>query len=200
MGKDKRRLQHQELNFWHLSVAKSEHGGRHSLKDEVLPVVHKWTWLLGPWTKFMQVINTGLHLSLPHSRLFHNAHIFWWSLFCMLKLTMCNKLDHNSASHMLASINFIPKLVLTSCGFINLGGCCLSCWKWWYNKIEVCLSFLIEYCLESFIFKKNQNPWSHNSSVVQNSYYSQNALHDQTYTHAAFIVVLSFVKLCALME
>ena len=90
----------------------------------------------------------------PHSRLFHNVHIFCWSLFCMIKLTMFHKLDHNSASHMLASISFIPLLVLNSCGIINLGWSCLSCWKVWYNKIEVFLSFLIEHRLEKFYFEK----------------------------------------------
>ena len=32
------------------------------------------------------------------------------------------------------------------------------------------------------------------------SYYSQNVLHEQTYTYATYIVVLSFMKTCALME
>ena len=135
------------------SIAKSEHGGGHSSKVKVLPRLHKWTWHLILMTKLKQVVNASLHFS-PHSRLFYNVHIFWRSLPCMIKFTMCNKLYHKSESHILASISFIPLLVLNSCGIINLGGSCLSCWEVWYNKIEVFLSSLFEHYLESFILGK----------------------------------------------
>ena len=138
------------------SIAKSEHGGGHSSKVKVLPRLHKWTWHLILMTKLKQVVNASLHFS-PHSRLFYNVHIFWRSLPCMIKFTMCNKLYHKSESHILASISFIPLLVLNSCGIINLGGSCLSCWEVWYNKIEVFLSSLFEHYLESFILGKFQN-------------------------------------------
>ena len=51
----------------------------------------------------------------PHSRLFHEVHIFCCSIFCMRKLTLCNKLDHSSASHMLAKHKFYS---LTSTQFL----------------------------------------------------------------------------------